>query len=123
VLQSDYGHLVDPAAGPVTTLSHTALVTVAAELGVVGLAAVAALLACLGWTLVKVRSCGSPELGAWAAGMGVAIAAIVLSSQSAGRFLEDPYLWLFLVLAAVLLNAARSIEKVPVESHATLLPR
>jgi O-antigen ligase len=89
-------------AAPVT-LPHTFLSQFAAELGLVGLGILAALLAVLGALVVgAVRRAKSIWLRSAAVAVGLAIVIIFLSSQIAGGFLVEPYLWLAIgVLAAV----------------------
>ena len=92
----------DRMAAPVT-LPHTFLSQFAAELGLVGLGILAALLAVLGALVVgAVRRAKSIWLRSAAVAVGLAIVIIFLSSQIAGGFLVEPYLWLAIgVLAAV----------------------
>ena len=85
-------------------VSHTTPLTVAAELGAIGVALYAALLAGAGWALVRVRRLDEP--------FGVALAAVfvalVVHSLSYSGFFEDPMTWLALGLAASALAAARA---------------
>ena len=89
---------------PALFVSHTTPLTVAAELGVLGLALYGALLAGAGWALVRVRRLNEP--------FGVALAAVFLAlvvhSLSYSGFFEDPLTWLALGLAASALAAARA---------------
>lgn len=101
-LQTDYAHFIDVSAGPVTTLSHTAAVTIAAELGLIGLAAFVLFLggwAKLVWETYRIADQASRPLliGLTAAGV-----TILLASQSAGRLFEDPYLWVILGLTVAM---------------------
>jgi len=78
-------------------LSHTYLVTVAAELGLLGLGVVALFLA-QAWQLYhRTSKCckrnGWSTYGPLVAFIGVL--AIFIGSQTEGRFWEDPYLWVF----------------------------
>jgi hypothetical protein len=92
----------DRLSAPVS-LPHTFLSQVAAELGLVGLAVVAAFLVVLGALVVgAVRRARTVWLRSAATAVGLAIVVIFLSSQIAGGFLVEPYLWLAIgVLAAV----------------------
>jgi O-antigen ligase len=92
----------DRMAAPVT-LPHTFLSQVAAELGLVGLAVLAAFLAVLtAFVVDAVRRAKAVWLRSAATAVGLAIVVIFLSSQIAGGFLVEPYLWLAIgVLAAV----------------------
>jgi O-antigen ligase len=123
VLQTEYAGLINPDVGPVTTLSHTAIVTIAAELGAVGLIAVATLLASWAWLVLTALRRAGRDHRSVAIGLAASLAVIALSGQSAGRFLEDPYLWVFAVLlvANSRIAGARMPEKQ--EEHAALLSR
>jgi hypothetical protein len=85
-------------------VSHTTPLTVAAELGVIGLLLYAALLAGAGRALQLVRRRDEP--------FGVALAAVfvalVVHSLSYSGFFEDPLTWLALGVAASALAAARA---------------
>ena len=85
------------------TLPHTFLAQFAAELGLVGLAVLAAFLAVLtAVTVGAVRRARALWLRSAAIAAGLAIVILFLSSQIAGGFLVEPYLWLAIgVLAAV----------------------
>ena len=80
-----------------TSLSHTSMVTVMAELGLVGLALVVAILAALAresWRSLTDRR-GDAALVVMPI---VAGTAIFLDSQLTGRLFDEPYLWVFLGL-------------------------
>jgi putative inorganic carbon (HCO3(-)) transporter len=102
-----YREHVDTAEVPVS-ISHTEPITVAAEQGVVGLAAYAALLVTALWTmggvLLRFRPAGG--IAARAAVLAVFIALLVHTMAYAG-FFEDPIAW-------VLLAAGLSLAKAPV---------
>ena len=77
--------------------SHTSFVTIIAELGLVGLALAA-------WWAFEflrstVKSFGSPVRRPFVTTALLALLLILLVSQLEGRFLEEPYLWLFLGVA------------------------
>ena len=72
--------------------SHTAFITIAAELGVIGLLILAALLVLLAREAVLNRRL------IYATSAAALIVPIVLYSQFEGRFLEEPYLWVMLAL-------------------------
>ncbi len=99
---NDYFHFKDPKIKANVTISHTSAVTVISELGVLGAVVSLFLLyrwARLGWRLHR-RSRGEMRalvLGLWAISL-----VILLSSQTEGRFFEDPYLWLVLGLGAAM---------------------
>ncbi len=71
--------------------SHTTLVTVAAEMGILGLLAMFIFLVTLLIRNLKVT--GKPRNYMLATSAGVLV--IWLSSQGEGRFFEDPFLWAF----------------------------
>ena len=101
----DYYHYKDPKIHANVTISHTSLVTMLAELGVIGMAA----LAFLAWRWLayirRVLAAGDGELRAVVVAMAMISAIILLASQTEGRFLEDPYLW----FAAGIVVAAEAI--------------
>ncbi len=82
-----------------TTLSHTSLVSLMAELGIVGIAIFtffAARIAIITGTLYAHASTPySRLLLGW---IGAAFLTILLQSQSEGRLLDEPYLWLLLAM-------------------------
>lgn len=97
------------------TLSHTTILTIAAELGILGLAALAAVWAALIGKLFKLytmagykgpdlRNIFDDSINEYLAGAGyfLWILAIFVSSQGEGRFFEDPLLWLSSAMLIVL---------------------
>ncbi len=101
----DYYRYKDPKIHANVTISHTSLVTMLAELGLIGMVA----LAFLAWRWItyvrSVLGVADGELRAVVAGMAMISAIILLASQTEGRFLEDPYLW----FAAGMVVAAEAI--------------
>jgi hypothetical protein len=97
-------HLSVGGGPPGLFVSHTTPLTIAAELGAIGLALYAALLAGAGWGLAQVRRLNQP--------FGVALAAVFLAlvvhSLSYSGFFEDPMTWLALGLASSALAASRA---------------
>jgi hypothetical protein len=95
-------HLARGGGPPALFVSHTTPLTIAAELGVIGLAIYGALLAGAGWVLARVRRLDEP--------FGVALAAVflglVVHSLSYSGFFEDPFTWFALGLAASALAAS-----------------
>ena len=91
--EDDYYDYKDPRIKANVTISHTSLVTVLAELGLIGAGALAFL--ALRWALYArgILRDASGELQAGAIGLVMITAIIALASQTEGRFLEDPYLW------------------------------
>ncbi len=107
--------------------SHTTVVTVAAEQGVIGLTAFAALLVTFfGTTLRKRRFGADRSLYLWQAAMVACVLAIFVHSLSYNAFFEDPYMWVFMALAsATATRIARAdpaaiVPDVPAPSGAAL---
>jgi len=95
-LLSTYAGLVPP--GVDDTASHTSVVTVVAEMGLVGLAIVLV----TGYSFVRSTMRAAMQSAAvrtLALAPAVALLLILLTSQISGRLFEEPYLWLFLGLA------------------------
>ncbi len=103
--EDDYYRYKDPKIKANITISHTSLVTITAELGLIGLAALAFL--CVRWVFYArdVIASADRELKATVLGLAMITLIIILASQTEGRFLEDPYLW----FAAGLVVAAEAI--------------
>ncbi|MBA4180099.1 MAG: hypothetical protein C0506_05865 [Anaerolinea sp.] len=92
-----------------TTLSHTSLISLLAELGIVGVLAFSMVVVRVG--LVTVRAYFATSLAynrlivGW---IGASLIGILLHSQSEGRLLDEPYLWVLLaILVAMETNLAR----------------
>jgi O-antigen ligase len=81
---------------PGSFVSHTTPLTVAAELGTVGLVLYMALLVAAGLVLVELRR-RDPAL---ALALGAGLVALVVHSLFYSGFFEDPITWLLLALAA-----------------------
>ncbi len=95
-LQGPYSGLVPP--GVDTIASHTSLITILAETGLVGLAIVLVAGFSFARSAVQARIWGPVERTlALAPVMGILV--IVLASQFSSRLFDEPYLWLFLGLA------------------------
>lgn len=92
---------LDRLAAP-TALPHTFVAQIMAENGVVGLAAVVAMLTALIWTLLQPFRSPTALLRNGAVVVGLSLLTIFLSSQAEGRFLGEPYLWLAVGVAAAL---------------------
>ena len=100
--ENDYYRYKDPKIKANITMSHTSLVTIMAELGAIGLAALA--FVAVRWVLYS-RSLirvATPAMRALLIGIAIISAIIFLGSQSEGRFLEDPYLWFATGLAVAI---------------------
>jgi O-antigen ligase len=99
-LEGPYRHLLP--FGATNFLSHSAAITVMAELGLLGLSVMTLLFYRFGrlcWHLYGGASVGDRGL---VAGLVGATLAILVSSQSEPRFVEDSYLWLILGLTVAL---------------------
>jgi hypothetical protein len=86
-----------------TTLSHTSLVSLLAELGLVGLSVFVFAAARVGMvTGVLYRRATSGYRRLLLGWLGASFIGIVVQSQSEGRLLDEPYLWLLLALLIAL---------------------
>ncbi|UWG96990.1 O-antigen ligase family protein [Dehalobacter sp. DCM] len=101
VFLSDYAHLKTVADG--VTLSHTTVLTIAAELGIIGLLVLAVLWVTIMGRLYRFYRFEGNYLtiynnynSIYEAGAGYLlwIVTVFISSQAEGRFFEDPMLWL-----------------------------
>lgn len=82
-----------------TTLSHTSLVSLVAELGLVGLLVFTFAAVRIGIvTGVVYHRAATSELRLLAGWLGACLVGILVQSQSEGRLLDEPYLWLLLAL-------------------------
>ena len=91
-LATTYRHYIPSNVPNPDVASHTAFITIAAELGAVGLLILFALLVLLAREAVLNRRI------VYATTAATLIVPIILYSQFEGRFLEEPYLWLMLAL-------------------------
>ena len=120
---NDYYYYKDPKIKANVTLSHTSAVTTISELGVLGAAVSLFLLyrwGRLGWRLHR-RSAGEMRaivLGLWAVSL-----VILFSSQTEGRFFDDPYLWLTFGLGVALerILTAATPQRQEADAHARML--
>lgn len=100
-LLDTYQDYIDPEyRGRPTTLLHTHAVQVAAEMGLVGLAAYASLVGTAVWALIRRYRSAAWQHRPLIGSVGSALLVILLGSQAEGRFYSEPYLWLFLGLLA-----------------------
>ncbi len=76
------------------SLSHTDSLTILAELGVVGAIVVVFLFYRFGATILDLFRSTAGEDRALAAGLGVAVLVILVSSQAEARLLGEPFLWM-----------------------------
>ena len=82
-----------------TTLSHTSLITVLSESGVVGLAAMIFVGFRIGIALAKTyRAAFVAQTRLVVGWLAASMMGILLQSQSEGRLLDDPYLWVLLAI-------------------------
>jgi putative inorganic carbon (HCO3(-)) transporter len=120
-----------------TTISHTEPVTVAAEQGVIGIAAYLALLAAALWTLFSgmraiAPGLGAPfvtlgrgervELGPARIGIAAAFAALLVHTIGYAAYLTDPLTWALLAMGAVL-AAEVGVGEFPRKAAAQAEPR
>jgi O-antigen ligase len=112
-LIASYLHLIPAWAR--TTLSHTSFVSILAELGVVGAAAFAFIALRIGLVCVRVyRAAGGAPYRRLVAGwLGACFIGIVLQSQSEGRLIDEPYLWLLLAILVSIETGRDSLEPEP----------
>jgi O-antigen ligase len=83
------------------TDSHTTVVTVAAEQGLIGLAAFAFLLVTFFATTLRKRRFGADRrLYLWQASLVACVVAVLVHSLTYNAFFEDPYMWVFMALAS-----------------------
>ncbi len=101
-----------PFGGTYVTLSHTAFITIAAELGLAGLTLTTLLLVALARSCKASMVSHSPAHRAYATSAFVALAMIVGSAQTEGRLFEDPMLWIFI---ALLVSVERVVRATPGE--------
>ncbi len=98
-----------------TTLSHTSLVSILAELGLLGVLTfgfaglrIAVVATRTYARTIRAREPSDVLLTGW---LGVTLFGIVLQSQSEGRLLDEPYLWVYLaLLVAMEVRTARPPE-------------
>lgn len=88
-LENPYHYLV-PWSDAVTR-SHTSLVTVAAEMGILGVIGMASFLLLLTGMNLRVTN----QMNAFAQVVLISVFVVWLSSQGEGRFFEDPMVWAF----------------------------
>ena len=106
------------------TLSHTTLLTIAVELGLIGLAALAWVWIALVRVLIRLRSMTRLDvvrqdalkpngLDRYFIGAGyfLWIVAVFISSQAEARFFEDPIIWLSMGMLFCLLGVGRSEKR------------
>jgi hypothetical protein len=81
-----------------TVLMHTEVVRIAAETGIVGLAAFIFFVAALAIVVRRRFKAADPPDRAMITALALGLLTILLSSQLVGRFYSEPYLWLFIGL-------------------------
>ena len=123
VALSEYADLL-PFGGTYATLSHSALVTVMAELGIVGLVVTALVFGSVFRSFSAVLHTGSSETRWYALGCFAGIVLVVISAQAEGRMFEDPLLWVLMGLLVGLERLCRprphrSNERLAAPSHET----
>ena len=93
---------------PTRFVSHTTPLTVAAELGVIGLAAYLALLVGSGAVIEQVHR-RAPPLGL---GLGAVLLALLVHSVAYSGFFEDPVTWLAIAVAAAFVLSRADSEAI-----------
>ena len=82
-----------------TSLSHTSLVSLLAEQGIVGIAMFGFVAFRIGLAVVLAfRRASNPHSKLVVGWLGVSLIGILLQSQSEGRLFDEPYLWLLLAI-------------------------
>ena len=90
-----------------TTLSHTSLVSLLAELGIVGMLAFLLVVVRVGLSVVRAYFATVVDYNRLIIGwLGASMIGIILVSQSEGRLLDEPYLWLILAMFVALETGA-----------------
>jgi O-antigen ligase len=93
------------------SLAHTDLIRIAAEEGLIGLAAFAVFAGGIGATIWRGGRRGRDELDRVAiAAVGLGILVVFLAAQTEGRFFNDPYLWLLVGTLGALAAMARQAQ-------------
>ena len=86
-----------------TTLSHTSLISLLAELGIVGMLAFLLVVVRVGISVMRAYFATAVEYNRLIIGwLGASMIGILLVSQSEGRLLDEPYLWLILAMFVAL---------------------
>lgn len=100
-----------------TTLSHTSLISLLAELGIVGIVALTMVVLRIGMVVTRTYFATTSPFNRLITGwLGSSLIGILLVSQSEGRLLDEPYLWVLLALLVSMetrFAAARAREAVP----------
>jgi O-antigen ligase len=107
-LLGPYFYYIDPEYRPAPiTLAHTDVIRIAAEEGLVGLAALVVFLAGIATTLRRALggADGFQRIAVSATGLGLLV--VFLAAQTEGRFFNDPYLWLLVGALGALATMAR----------------
>lgn len=124
-----YLHLVPEWAR--TTLSHTSVISIMAELGVIGLAVLGFVVMRVAIVLGVVYSRSKAPFNRVIIGwLAASLIGIVFQSQSEGRLLDEPFLWVLLALLIAFetapglaaTTAEDAVRASPVEAGATAAP-
>ena len=117
--ENDYLDFKDPKIKANVTISHTSTVTLLAELGVIGLAALAFVVARWMLYLREIIPSAPREMCSVLAACAVISAIIFFGSQTEGRFLEDPYLWFAAGLTVAIDAMLRTSNDAPLQAQDT----
>lgn len=111
-----YSDFIPP--GKTTSLPHTSSIAILAELGIVGAVMTAALFISL---FVEAWRGARRAVDRWPfAATAIALVAILMASQFAGRLFEEPYFWVLLGLFYAAVNRKLAV---PVPGRAPATPR
>jgi hypothetical protein len=86
----------------VTVASHTSMLTILAESGIIGLLLVSGLFAATFRSFCRVRTSADPRVLLYGKAVFSGFLITVVSSQFEGRLFEDMFLWLFLAMLVAL---------------------
>ncbi|MEO6396980.1 MAG: O-antigen ligase family protein [Tepidiformaceae bacterium] len=131
-LVTSYLYIIPPWAR--TTLSHTSLVSLMAELGIVGILTFLFMAVRLTIAVVRAYFATTLEYNRLIIGwLGTSMLGILLVSQSEGRLLDEQYLWLILAIFVALetgsgfsarqVEAVEAVEEERMVSARTAAPR
>ena len=96
------------------------MVTVAAEQGLIGLAALTGLLVTFFATTLRKRRFGADRrLYLWQAALVACVLSVFVHSMTYNAFFEDPYMWVFMALASAVVTRIVLVD--PLAGEATVI--